>query len=165
MDPLTIAAAIAGILGFVYKVGRDVYSFRTALSLASAEFDLFAKETDEFVMLWNLVEPYIQGPTPYVSNEKVEELGRLYSGAAEILNEFHGTIQTLQQEDKRFMDTRLQKASRGPRLAFAPSSWVPSSESRAGRLKQYFNRDQLALQRAQLQLVKNQVHIILSLIG
>jgi len=164
MDPISIATAITGTLGFVYSIGNAFFSIRSALSLATIEFELFVQETDQFLMLWGLVEPYKAGPTPYVNDDIVQELNRLYSDAAKILNEFHRTIQVLQQEDRRFIDFKLRAAGRSGRLVLDQSGWVPSTESRVNRLKLYFNRDQIALQRVQLQYAKSHLNIILSVI-
>lgn len=164
MDPLSIAASITGVLTFGYTIGSVVFSLRSALSLAAIEFELFVQETDQFILLWKLVEPYTAGPQPYVSEESVEELGRVHRGAVKILNEFHQTIQTLQQEDRKFIFHRLQTAGQSGRLAISQSNWVPSPEIRVNRLRAYFNKDHIRLQRDQLQYAKGHLNTILTFI-
>ena len=112
MDPLTVAASITGVLSFCYTIGKVVFSLRGALSLAAIEFELFVQETDQFVLLWKLVEPYTAGPQPYVSEGTLEELRRVHRDAVKILNEFYQTIQTLQQEDEKFIFHQLHVAGR-----------------------------------------------------
>jgi len=162
MEPLSIAASITGIVSAGYTIGNAVFSLRSALGLAAIEFELFVQETDQFVLLWRLVEPYIEGPQPYVSEEAVEELRRLHRDAAKILNEFYQTIQTLRQQDRAFIQQQLSRAARSNRILF--SDWAPSTEARVNRLRAYFNRDQIRLQRDQLQFAKGHLNTVLTVI-
>jgi len=160
MDPLTLAAAVAGLIGTSFTLGIRLYSLYDQYCAASKEFEAFGREVKAFGGTWQMVQPCLEDAQPLLSLDCLQTLTNICNGTNDILKDVTETVEIFAIEDKK--DTREAKQGTAP--GFLCFGNKPVTDDRAHRIRKFFEHNDFTLQRSQLLYANTTLQLVLTVI-
>jgi hypothetical protein len=165
MDPLSIAAGVAGLISAVYTIGKGTGAFKSSLSGSVAEYDEFEREIRRFSVLWQAVEPYLTSPQPYITVELNEELETIRRDTTKVLETVRDAITRIQKSDQWETGKSLHSLQQGNTSFLLKKDPIESiKRSRVDRLRLWFNKDEVRFQRTVLGHARASLDTVLAVI-
>jgi hypothetical protein len=146
MDPLTLAAAVAGLIGTSFTLGIRLYSLYDQYCAASEKFEAFGWKVKAFGGTWQMVQPRLEDAQPLLSLDCLQTLTNICNSTNDILKDVAETVEIFAIEDKK--DTR--KAKQGTAPGFLCFGNKPATDDRVHRIRKFFEHNNFTLQRSQL---------------
>lgn len=160
MDPLTLVAAVAELIGTSFTLGTKLYSLHDQYCAASKEFEAFGREVKAFGGTWQMVQPCLEDARPLLSLDCLQTLTNICNGTDVILEHVTETIENFAFKDKK----ATRKAKQGTTPFFLCFGNKPATDDRAHRIRKFFMRNDFTLQRSQLLYANTTLQLILTVI-
>jgi hypothetical protein len=109
MDPLSIAAAIIGIIGTSFSIGRGLLSLHQSYRLAPAQVIQFRDEIDHFRTVWELVDARIESWSPRVGQDLFRTLMNARYGASQQLHHMQLALERFERRDAQLFETECKE--------------------------------------------------------
>jgi len=158
MDPLTLTAAVAGLIGTSFTLGTRLYSLYDRHCAASKEFEAFGREVKAFGGTWQMVQPCLEDARPLLSLDCLQTLTNICNGTNDILEDVTETIEIFAGEGEgattNHWTTRIFQFFRNRSAV----------DNRTHRIRRFFRHNDFTLQRSQLLYANTTLQLVLTVI-
>ncbi|KAJ9661088.1 hypothetical protein H2201_006637 [Coniosporium apollinis] len=164
MAELALAAGIASLVSGALTVSTQLHKLHTDFRDAGDEFEVFSWEFSTFATAWTAVQPVVEYRGDEISDELWENLERICGDTTKIVKKIETSLQRFQRRD----EPRRMRPTLGHALAlfcFPRTLEDDRKAYRRQRVRKYFQRSQLVLQRQQLEYAKNSLMFIFVVIN
>jgi len=160
MNPLTLAAAVAGLIETSFTLGIRLYSLYKQNCAALKEFEAFSREVKAFGGTWQMVQPCLEDARPLLSLDCLQTLTNICNGTKDILEDVTETIEIFAFKDKK----ATREAKQGTTSIFLCFGNKPAADDRAHRIRMFFKHNDFTLQRSQLLYANTTLQLVLTVI-
>ncbi|EON62544.1 hypothetical protein W97_01768 [Coniosporium apollinis CBS 100218] len=164
MAELALAAGIASLVSSALTVSTQLHKLYTDFGDAGREFGVFSREFSIFAAVWTAVQPVLAHHGDAISDELWESLERICGDTTKIFEQIEASLQRFQRRD----EPRRIRLGLGHALAFLcfPRTLEDDRKAyRRQRVRKYFQRSQLVMQRQQLEHAKTSLTLVLVVIN
>jgi hypothetical protein len=145
MDPLSIAAGIAGVITGILTLGGAGVSLVNRVSASAQELEAYANEIHQFSVIWRQAEEQIKIRRSQVGEDFEDSFRTWTETTTPLLVRAHNEIRRFERHDRA--ESTKEVARQGPFAAFRD---VTVWRNREQRIRTYLNRDIIQVQRSQL---------------
>jgi len=113
---------------------------------ASKEFQYMGYEFKAFHASYQIIRPYLQQPSYFISEAGAELVRNIHDGVETICDDIHNKIQSFKEQ----LDRAQRASQKRVNSFFAIHGGRPTARDRNKRILKFFEQDDFALERCQL---------------
>lgn len=163
MAELALAAGITSLVSGALTVSTLLHKLYTDFGDAGHEFEVFSREFSIFAAVWTAVQPVLEHHGDTISDELWESLDQICDDTTKIVKKIEASLQRFQRRD----EPRRTRPGLGLALALLcfPRTLEDDRKAyRRQRVRKYFQRSQVVMQRQQLEYAKTSLTLVLVII-